>query len=62
MDWRIRDVAVMFGLIAVYVALMTSLALTEDRRFFFNDGVSLVTWVIIGVVLVAGGVRVAKRW
>ena len=61
MDFTRRDLAITFGLIAVYLSLMTTLALTVDRGFFLNDVVALVTWVILGLFLVASGARLARR-
>ena len=60
-DWRKRDLAVVIGLMAFYVVIMTSLALTVDRRFFINDGVSLAFWVVTGVILAIGGARASKH-
>ncbi|MFA7249372.1 MAG: hypothetical protein WC273_07015 [Dehalococcoidia bacterium] len=61
MDWHVRDVAVAVGLLAVYVTIMTSLALTVDRRFFINDGISVTFWVITGVVLAYGTVHASRH-
>ena len=46
-----RGTLLMLGFIAIYLSVMASLAITEDRRFFFNDGVAISIWVILGVML-----------
>jgi NO-binding membrane sensor protein with MHYT domain len=51
---RGRGLAVIFGLVAMYFAGMTALALTVDSRFFFNDAVSLGVWVAIAVAALGG--------
>ena len=61
MEWRRRDVAAAVGLLVVYLSIMTFLALTVDRRFFINDGFSLVFWAIVGGALAYGGARVSRR-
>ena len=61
MEWSRRDLALAIGLLAVYGVIMTSLALTVDRRFFINDGVSLAFWLIVGVSLALGGAHMSKR-
>ena len=60
MTWRKRDVAVMVGLIVVYLAATAGLAITVDRRFFINDGVSLAVWVLMGLMLAFAGAEVSR--
>ncbi len=52
---------VTFGLIAVYLVGMASLAITFDRRFFFNDVVSIVIWLTLGLTLGFAGLGVSRR-
>ena len=51
----------MLGFIAIYLSVMASLAITVDRRFFFNDGVAISVWVILGVILALAGRSLAKN-
>ncbi len=50
-----------FACIAIYLVVMASLAVTIDRRFFLNDGVAVVVWGILGLVLVVAGRGLARR-
>ena len=61
MDWRKRDIAVAVGLLVVYLSIMTFLALTVDRRFFINDGLSLAFWLAVGGAIAFGGARMSRR-
>ncbi len=56
-----RDLAIILVLVAVYFAGMTGLALTVDRRFFFNDAVSLATWVAIAIAALGGALASRPR-
>jgi uncharacterized membrane protein len=49
------------GLMLAYLALATGLALQFDRRFFFNDALAAVFFVVILITLLATARGATRR-
>ncbi len=60
MERNVRDAAIIFGLVAVYLLGTASLALTVDRGFFINDGVAIAVLLVFGLGLLVGE-RTSRR-
>lgn len=41
-------------LFLTYLGGTAALALTYDRRFFLNDALAIVVWLLVGLVLLIG--------
>ena len=52
---RRRDVLTTVGLILIYLAGMSTLALMVDRRFFLNDAIAAAVFGLIVLMLAASG-------
>jgi hypothetical protein len=53
------DVAVLA--VFSYLTIMTGLALTVSRRFFFTDGTYVTVWIILAIALAATGATRFRR-
>ena len=47
-------------LFLMYLGGTAALALTYDRRFFLNDALAIVVWLVVGLVLLIG-TRAVRR-
>ena len=61
MTGNVRNLAITLGLMLVYLAGSAALAVTVDRRFFFNDVAATAVWLLMGIVFVAGGAMATQR-
>lgn len=61
MGGRRRDVLTTVGLVFIYLAGMSTLALMVDRRFFLNDAIAATIFGVIVLMLAASGTFAVTR-